>query len=159
LRAFSTLFFTYFSLALSLFRCNGVTWICTHHLHLCLCGKEKTPVNPEVTVDQSGAWICQTQDLLNLPDCNTNPPLCLFPSSDPQVQPFHWYTIRVCFDSETKLGGNVATRATLRPSTSLGLSSQYPTFPFRISPHTHTQRVCNFYSPPILTLFQTDSLE
>lgn len=124
LQAFSTLFSTYFSLPLS-FCCNRVTWVCTR-------GKEKTPVNPEVTVNQSGAWICHPI-LSQLPDCNANLPPCLFPSSNLPVQPFRRCPIRVCFDFfgfETKLAGNAATRATLRPSTSLGLGSQYPTFPF-----------------------------
>ena len=34
------------------------------------------------------------------------------------------------FGFETKLAGNAATRATLKPSTSLGLGSQYFTFSF-----------------------------
>ena len=55
-------------------------------------------------------------------------PPCLSPPSDPLVPPFRLYAVLLGFNFfgfETKLAGNAATRATLRPSTSLGLGGQY----------------------------------
>ena len=60
---------------------------------------------------------------------------------------------------ETKLAGNVATRATLKPSTSLGLGGEYLTFPAPQSaiPISTPHSICTeFISHSILTLFQTD---
>lgn len=54
---------------------------------------------------------------------------CLSPSSDALVPPFRSRTIPLgsdFFGFETTLAGNAATRAALRPSTSLGLGGQYP---------------------------------
>lgn len=71
LQHFGTLFTTYFIPLSSLFVTAQLarTWICTSPK----TELEKAPVNPEVTVDQSGVWICH-HGPPNLCNSTTNPP-------------------------------------------------------------------------------------
>lgn len=87
---------------------------------------------PEFAVDQSGAWVCHKD--LSTPA--TAPPPPYHVSLRPQICRYSHFantSSELGFDFfgfGTELAGNAATRTTLRPSTSLGLGSQYFVFLF-----------------------------
>ena len=102
-----------------------------------------------------------------LPTSTTAPPNSPHVSFRPQIRRYRNFVDTPSdlgfdfFGFETKLAGNAATRATLKPSTSLGLGGQYLSFSSseKRHPNAHMALIQKICSPSVFTLFQTDLLE
>lgn len=123
-------FLLIFSLSTVCSRSTG--WICTRPV-------QKAPVDPEVTVDQSGVQNCDRRE----PALHHQPPIFIhYVSLRRQIRRYcRFVGSRSELGSdfvgfETKLAGNAATRARMRPSTALGLGGErmgFSRFPQRCS--------------------------